>query len=262
MIFDPSTLPFIIRECTTFEDFAACIELQRLIWGFEDLDITVPRSFVITSKAGGFTYGAFDPTGRMIGFSVATPALDEKLRSYYYSQMLGVLPGHRDASVGMSLKLAQRDHALRTGLPLITWTFDPLQSRNAYLNIVKLGCVIRRYQVNYYGHGSTSALHSGLDTDRVFPEWWVRSEHVNDVLQGKPRSRRPEAVIEVPREIDPIKERNLEEAQRWQVRVRQSFQRYFSEGLYCAGFEADPQGGNSRYLFFKDDLDEKDERYK
>src|SRR5262249_60140773 len=249
---------YTIRECTTFEEFAASVEIQRAVWGFEDLDIAPPRSFVVARKGGGFTYGAFDQVAGMVGFSHALPAFDEKMRPYYYSQMLAVLPEYRDSGVGVKLKLAQRDHALRTGLPLISWTFDPLQSRNAYLNIAKLGCVIRQYQVNYYGHGSTSALHRGLDTDRLFPEWWVCSEHVSDTLRGKRRIERAEAVVEAPREIEIIKQRDLEEAQRWQLQIRQSFQQYLSEGLYCAGFEADPQGGNSRYLFFKDDQREKD----
>ncbi|MGH9843371.1 MAG: GNAT family N-acetyltransferase, partial [Blastocatellia bacterium] len=241
---------YTIRECTTFEEFAACIEMQRIVWEFEDLDVTPPRSFIVTRKGGGFTYGAFDEAGRMIGFSLALPAFDEKLRPYYYSQMLAVLPEYRDAGVGRKLKLAQRDHALRTGLPLITWTFDPLQSRNAHLNIVKLGCVVRKYFVNYYGHGSSSALHRGLDTDRLFPEWWVRSERVADALVGKRRADQPEAIVEIPRDIDSIKQRGLAEAQRWQLQIRQSFQQYLAEGLYCAGFEADPRGGNSRYLFY------------
>jgi predicted GNAT superfamily acetyltransferase len=253
---------YSIRECATFEDFSACIEMQRIVWGFEDLDVSSPRSFIVTRKGGGFTYGAFDEADRMIGFSLALPAFDESLRPYYYSQMLAVLPEYRDAGIGMKLKLAQRDHALRTGIPLITWTFDPLQSRNAHLNIVKLGCVVRKYFVNYYGHGSTSVLHRGLDTDRLFPEWWVRSERVADALAGKRRADRPEAVVEVPRDIDAIKQRDLAEAQAWQARIRQSFLQYLSEGLYCAGFEADPQGGHSCYLFYKDDLREKDERYK
>jgi len=262
MISDSPTPKYAVRECTTFEEFAACIEMQRLVWEFEDLDVTPPRSFIVTRKGGGFTYGAFDEAGRMIGFSLALPAFDEKLRPYYYSQMLAVLPELRDAGIGMKLKLAQRDHALRTGLPLITWTFDPLQSRNAHLNIVKLGCVVRRYFANYYGHGSTSALHRGLDTDRLFPEWWVRSDRVSESLAGKRRTDKPEAIVEVPRDIDTIKTRDLAEARSWQSQIRQAFLSHFAEGLYCAGFEADPQGGNSRYLFYKDDLREKDGRYK
>ncbi|MDX2031296.1 MAG: GNAT family N-acetyltransferase [Blastocatellia bacterium] len=257
----PSIPGYTIRECVSFEDYAACIEMQRIVWQFEDLDVTAPRSFIVTRKGGGFTYGAFDEAGRMIGFSLALPAFDERLRPYYYSQMLAVLPEYRDAGIGMRLKLAQRDHALRTGIPLITWTFDPLQSRNAYLNIIKLGCVVRKYFVNYYGHGSTSVLHRGLDTDRLFPEWWVGSDHVRGALAGTRRTDAPAAVIEVPRDIEAIKVRDLDEARDWQLRIRRGFLEHLSEGLYCAGFDADPQG-HSRYLFFKDERREMDERYR
>lgn len=262
MTSDSQTSQYTVRECTSFEDFGACIELQRVVWGFEDLDVTAPRSFIVTRKSGGFTYGAFDAEGRMLGFSHALPAFDAQLRPYYYSQMLAVLPHLRDAGIGMKLKLAQREHALRIGIPLVTWTFDPLQSRNAYLNIVKLGCVVRKYFVNYYGHGSTSELHRGLDTDRLFPEWWVRSERVANALAGKRRTDRPELTVEVPRDIDSVKKRDLDEARRWQMQIRTAFQQALTEGLYCAGFEADPAGGNSRYLFYKDAQEEVDEKYK
>jgi predicted GNAT superfamily acetyltransferase len=260
---DESLVPeYAIRECVSFEDYAACIEMQRQVWGFDDVDVTSPRSFVVTRRAGGFTYGAFDSSGQMIGFALALPAIDEKLRPYYYSQMLAVDSRFRDRGIGMWLKRAQREHALRTGVPIITWTFDPLQSRNAHLNIVKLGCVIRKYHVNYYGNGSTSELHRGLDTDRIFPEWWVRSERVQESLAGNRKPREAVASVEVPRDIEAVKKRDLEEARDWQRRVRTAFERYLADGLYCAGFEADPAGGHSRYLFFKDEQAEKPESYK
>jgi predicted GNAT superfamily acetyltransferase len=255
---DNSISEYSIRECSTFEDFAACIELQRIVWQFDNLDITPLRSFIITKHSGGFTIGAFDKTRRLIGFVHTLPAFDEKLKPYYYSQMLAVEPELQNAGIGVKLKLAQRDNALKTGVSLITWTFDPLQSRNAYLNIVKLGGVVRTYCVNYYGNQSTSTLHRGLDTDRLFIQWWVKSEHVASTLAGSRRSDKPEAVVELPRHIEAIKKRDLEEARSWQFRIRSEFQKCLSEGLYCAGFEVEPGGGNSRYLFFKDDRREED----
>jgi predicted GNAT superfamily acetyltransferase len=250
---DNSITEYSIRECSTFEDFAACIELQRVVWQFDNLDITPLRSFIITKHSGGFTIGAFDRIHRLIGFAHTLPAFDEKLKPYYYSQMLAVEPALQNAGIGVRLKLAQRDYALKRGVPLITWTFDPLQSRNAYLNIIKLGGVVRTYYVNYYGNQSTSSLHRGLDTDRVFIEWWVKSAHVASALAGKHRSDKPEAAVELPRHIEEIKKHDLEEARSWQSRIRSEFQKCLSDGLYCAGFEADPGGGKSRYLFFKDD---------
>jgi len=255
---------YAIRECVTLEEFEECLKMQRDVWQFSDLDVTPLRSFIITRRSGGFTVGAFDPSNKLLGFAHALAAFDEKLRPYYYSQMLAVEPRLQNAGIGVRLKLAQRDRALEAGVPLFTWTFDPLQSRNAYLNIIKLGGVVRRYHVNYYGNKSTSAFHRGLDTDRLFIEWWVRSPHVADALAGKRRANRPEAVVEVPRDIEAMKKRdpsNMDEARRWQLRVREGFQKCLNEGLYCAGFEADPDS-NSRYLFFRDDQREKEEAYK
>ena len=243
---------FSIRACETFEDYSACINLQRTVWQFSDLDITPLRSFVITKRSGGMTLGAFDETGCLLGFAHALAAFDARKQPYYYSHMLAVEPELQNAGIGAKLKLAQRDHALQRDVGLVGWTFDPLMSRNAYLNIVKLGAVVRRYYPNYYGNASTSVLHRGLDTDRLFVEWWVKSEHVRESLAGKRRTDPPDAVIEVPREIDEIKDRDMAEAKRWQLEVRASFQRHLAEGLYCANFIPGREGANSRYLFYKD----------
>jgi predicted GNAT superfamily acetyltransferase len=245
---------YLIRDCATIEDYAACLEMQRTVWGFEPLDITPLRSFVITRRGGGFTLGAFDRSGKLLGFAHALPAFDEKLRPYYYSQMLAVDPALQNLGIGISLKLAQREHALKTGIELMTWTFDPLQSRNAYFNLARLGGVIRHYMVNYYGNQSTSILHRGLDTDRVLIQWWMRSTRVIDAINGQSRAEEVEAIIEVPREIEAVKRRDLDEARNWQIRVRTEFLNRLGEGLYCIGFESDRMSGKSRYLFIKDEL--------
>src|SRR5262245_38768187 len=127
-------LAYNIRECTTLEDYGACIELQRRIWQYDSLDVTPLRSFVIARRSGGFTLGAFDESGRLAGFAHALPAFDEKLNPYYYSNMLAIEQRLQNGGIGVGLKLAQRDYALQKGVPLMVWTFDPLQSRNAHLN--------------------------------------------------------------------------------------------------------------------------------
>ena len=249
-----------IRQCLTFEDYSACIELQRTVWGFDDLDITPLRSFVIARRGGGFTLGAFDETERLVGFAHALPAFDDSNRAYLYSQMLAVLPEARNAGTGAKLKLAQRSHAIDRSIPLIAWTFDPLQSRNAYLNLVKLGGIVRTYLPNYYGNSSTSALHRGLDTDRLFVEWWVKSDAVARSLAGEVRNDEPVAVVEVPRDVEGIKASDLAEARQWQLKIRAEFQDLLSRGLCCAGFIPGSDGGNSRYLFFKDNKDNRDDK--
>jgi predicted GNAT superfamily acetyltransferase len=246
-----------IRKCRQIGEFRQCIDLQREVWQFSDLDIVPLRSFIIAMHSGGMTHGAFDDSGVMAGFAHALPAFDGRLRPYYYSHMLAVASGRRDGGIGRQLKLAQRDHALASGIELITWTFDPLQSRNAYLNLVKLGGVVRRYKVNYYGNASTSMLHRGLETDRLFVEWWVGSERVRQALAGeRPGGSEVRGVVEVPREIEEVKREDMAAAQRWQLRIRESFVELLGSGLYCAGFEVDP-GGVSRYLFYADEEREK-----
>ncbi len=247
---------FTIRQCTRLEEFAACVEMQRAVWQFADIDIMPLRSFVIARHGGGFTLGAFDHQDRLLGFAHALAAFDEQKQPYYYSQMLAVDNRLQNAGIGLKLKLAQRDYALQRGIPMIKWTFDPLQSRNAYLNLVKLGAVVRTYLANYYGRTSSSVLHSGLDSDRVFAEWWINSQHVAEALAGKKRADVPLATVEVPFDIGAVKARDLEQARRWQLEVRTAFQRYLAEGLYCAGFERGDNGQSSRYLFFKDELRE------
>lgn len=244
---------YTIRRCTTHAEFTACIALQQEVWQFSDQDVTPLRSFVITQHSGGFTLGAFDPENRLLGFAHALAAFDERQRPYYYSHMLAVNERIQNGGIGAKLKLAQLAYAREHQLPLIVWTFDPLQSRNAYLNLIKLGGVVRRYHLNYYGNASTSALHAGLDTDRLMVEWWVGSDHVANALAGTARDEQPVAAIEVPFDAQAIKDRDLAEARRWQLVIREQFQRYLAEGLYCAGFERGRAGANSRYLFFKDD---------
>ena len=132
-----------LRACVSFEDFVACINMQREVWQFSDLDITPLRSFVITQQNGGFTLGAFaENDGRLLGFAHALAAFDEQRQPFYYSQMLAVAPELRNSGIGVALKLAQRQHALKRGIPLMVWTFDPLQSRNAYRSIcIRRTCV-------------------------------------------------------------------------------------------------------------------------
>lgn len=245
--------PYTIRLCQSIEDFTQCVKMQSTVWKFPDAEVTPVRAFVITMHSGGFTYGAFDPDGKMLGFSHALPAFDTNKRPFIYSHMAAVLPGLQNAGIGHKLKLAQHDHARRIGVWPVKWTFDPLLSRNANLNINKLGAVVRTYYVNYYGNFSTSEMWRGLDTDRLFVEWWVESQHVADALVGKRRTDTPVAAVEVPYDINALKTEDMEAAREWQLKVRSGFQSLLAEGLYCAGFEAGRDGGHSRYLFYKDE---------
>ncbi len=246
-----------IRDCLSLEDCAACLNMQREVWQFSDLDITPLRSFVIARNSGGFTLGAFaESDGALLGFAHALAAFDEHRQPFFYSQMLAVTPSLRNSGIGVELKFAQRRRAIERGIPLMVWTFDPLQSRNAYLNIVKLGAVVRKYKVNYYGHQSTSALHRGLDTDRLLAEWWVDSSHVKAIAETAGKSEthaQPSASVEVPFEIEQIKSRSLNEARHWQLKIRAEFEQHLAAGLYCADFVRGNAEKPSQYLFFPDE---------
>src|SRR5262249_17532047 len=139
----------IIRPLTELDELNKCVEIQREAWGLADIEVIPTRMLITQIRIGGFVLGAFDGD-HLIGFLNAMPGLHDG-SPYWYSQMLAVKNEYRNAGIGASLKLAQRDEALKRGLHLIEWTFDPLESKNAYLNIVKLGVIVRRYYVNIYG---------------------------------------------------------------------------------------------------------------
>lgn len=237
-----------IRPLHTHEEFVEAVQLQQTIWGFEEVELLPVRLFVTATKVGGQAFGAFDGD-RMIGFCLAIPGIKAKGKPYIHSHMLGVLKDYRDAGVGRMLKLEQRKEALSRAIELMEWTFDPLEIKNAYFNIERLGTIVRRYVLNQYGT-TTSRLHAGLPTDRCVPEWWMASPRTEAILSGAPRQREPElARISIPSEIYSIKENDPARAREIQARVSDQFQQYFAQGLAVTGFERTPEAGS--YIFSK-----------
>ena len=153
------------------------------------------------------------------------------------------------------MKLAQREHAIRAGVPLIIWTFDPLQSRNAHFNINKLGAIMRRYEVNYYGEGLSTVFDSAVPSDRLFAEWWVSSPHVESALAGTRTGvaglKGESQTVLIPDDLEKVRADSVEEHQRWRVRVREGFQSGLASGLVVRGFER--ENGTGRYLFGPDE---------
>jgi predicted GNAT superfamily acetyltransferase len=187
-------------------------------------------------------YGAFDGT-EMVGFCVALPGLKPGGKTYLHSHMLGVLKPYRNAGVGRTLKLVQRDDAIRRGIELIEWTFDPLEIKNAFFNIERLGAIVRRYVLNQYGI-SSSPLHGGLPTDRCIAEWWLSSERVKAVLEGRRSARPPiEARIAIPSTIAAIRSTNRALASDIQQKASDRFQAAFERGLAVIGFEKSEEAG-------------------
>ena len=166
--------------------------------------------------------------------------------------MLAVRKDHRNGGLGRRLKLLQREDALSCGIDLIEWTFDPLEIKNAYLNIEKLGAISRRYNINQYGITS-SPLQGGLPSDRLIAEWWLRSKRVETLLAaGKNPSFDTQAVISVPAQIYEWKAtaETRSKAQQIQERNREQFLRAFDNGLTVLGYERD-NVGNGKFLLGK-----------
>jgi predicted GNAT superfamily acetyltransferase len=170
----------------------------------------------------------------------------------YHSHLAAVVENLRHQDIGFRMKLAQRQQAMKAGVPLIIWTFDPLQSRNAHLNINKLGAVIRRYEVNHYSEGLSTVFDSGVPSDRIFAEWWVSSPHVGSILAGKrPYVKDPSESVLIPEDINKERSRSVEEHLKWRIRVREDFQSALAGGLIVRGFER--AVGTSRYLLGEDE---------
>jgi predicted GNAT superfamily acetyltransferase len=157
--------------------------------------------------------------------------------------MLGVLSAYRNTGVGRQLKWKQRDYALERDINLIEWTFDPLEIKNAFFNIERLGATARRYTHNQYGTTS-SHLHGGLPTDRLTAEWWIGSPRVQAIANNQPAQRPlPEAEIRIPMEIGDWKREKPERALSVQSSIAEQFDRYFRAGLAVTGFDRDEDSG-------------------
>jgi len=231
-----------VRALTTAAEFAQAVEVQKQVWGFDEIELVPVHLFNVASHIGGQTLGAFHGE-RMIGFLLAMPGLKPGGTIYLHSHMLGVLKEYRNRGVGRLLKLRQREEALGRGIELVEWTFDPLEIKNAYFNLERLGVIIRRYVLNQYGF-TTSQLHGGLPTDRCTAEWWIASARAEAVIEGRPGTRPPVAArIEVPSNIDAIRRRDLKRAREIQQAVSEQFLAHLGRGLAVIGFERTDQAG-------------------
>jgi predicted GNAT superfamily acetyltransferase len=232
-----------IRHLTSIEEFREAVRLQKEIWGFEDIELLPVRLFVVGKKVGGQVIGAFDGR-RMVGFLISIPGLKPGGGQYLHSHMMGVLPGYRNAGLGRGLKLAQRQDALARGIRLVEWTFDPLELKNAWFNIERLGAVVCRYVLNQYGT-TTSHLHGSLPTDRCVAEWHLDTARVKSILgEIEPRPRAEvSARIAVPSDIGELRHREPARAREIQKNVSDSFVEAFAEGLAVTGFERTAEFG-------------------
>ena len=263
----PQERTVLIRTCKGMEELDACVQVQIDVWGYSDGDVIPRRVFTVTQKIGGQVIGAFDVTDgkadtseTLIGFAMALPAVrnprsfqdlghpqQQAPEPYLHSHMLAVEPEYRNSGIGRRLKLAQREDAIARGFRLMEWTFDPLEIKNSFLNIHRLGAIVRRYTPNFYGV-SSSRLQGGLPTDRLHAEWWMRSERVEAILAGRdPKQTTPSVIqqrIVVPHEIGKWKssEEDQERALAAQAENREKFEKAFAQGLAVIDFRTDEKG--------------------
>lgn len=241
---EPAYRKILTRPCTTLDQLEECVRIQRDVWNFTDAELVPADVFVVAQKTGGQVIGAFDGE-RQIGFTMAFMAAHGE-QLYLHSHFAAVLADYQGSGVGRLLKLAQREDALRRGIKLIEWTFDPLALMNAHFNLNRLGAIIRHYVPNVYGVTS-SPLHGNIPTDRFVAEWWLESPRVVALSENrKAAAESIDATVTLPRNITELMRSGSGEAARIQDRIRREFQEYFGAGYTVVGFEF--EGSLAKYL--------------
>ena len=246
-----------IRECRTVAELDRCIGLQKEAFGLPDLEISPRRHLIVSRQAGGWTLGAFEKD-KLLGFVHHLAAIrgDE---IFGYSHMMAVAVDYQNKGVGARLKWAQRERALAEGRNFIRWTWEPMRARNAHFNLNRLGVIVEAYAENFYGadYGIAPADRvadaPGLDTDRLFASWYLRSARVTQLAESRPAllSASPEETIAIPTNWPQLVNEDPERARQEQLRVRGAFKRALAAGLICAGFDRDP--ARPSYLFYERD---------
>lgn len=270
-----TTSAIVIRDIDSFDEMRAVEAFQKEVWEFSDLDV-VPRTILVACKeAGGVLLGAFDGPA-LVGFAFGFAGFEHG-NATHHSHMLAVSPEYRDQNLGFKLKVAQRERVLDVGIKQITWTFDPLQSRNAYFNFGKLGVIADSYRVNFYGETSSSYLHPA-GTDRLWVTWLIDSERVRNRLGNESRSglssvgilelvkvgvdlrpvlatssevwQRDALAIEIPTDVETLQKENSSLVVEWREATRHAFVEAMSHGYVAEEFYRCSDGDKSvgRYL--------------
>ncbi|MGB9893113.1 MAG: GNAT family N-acetyltransferase [Candidatus Saccharicenans sp.] len=253
----------IIRKLSNRSEFEKLVEIQRVVWKHPDLDLTPVHQFCISAFMGGVVLGAF-VDGQLAGFVYSFPAIFNR-KFCHHSHLLAVLPQFQGYGLGKRLKWAQRREVLKMGLDLITWTYDPLQTRNANLNFHTLGVICQNYLPDFYGETPALRLGPGIPTDRLLVEWPIKSARVQKKAEGKKEDQpdltflpkalegftaddggyhpskpglkltAPVFLAETIRDVRALQTRP-ELIAEWQAALRQVFNHYFKQGYAIIDF--------------------------
>lgn len=260
-----------LRPLQGHADFAACVELQLATWGRDFQEAVPPSILKISQRVGGVAAGAFAPDGRLLGFvygqsGVRARADREARELVHWSHMLAVSPEARDQGLGTRLKLYQRELLLPLEVDVVEWTFDPLEARNAHLNLNRLGAEVAEYVVDMYEGEMGSELARGIGTDRFVVAWRIGDARVRAMLAAGPAAERtagpaafstaplvtpgrhddaelPQAArvrIEVPADVQALKAEQPERAWQWRLLTRRAFRGYLARGHRVGAFWRDP----------------------
>jgi predicted GNAT superfamily acetyltransferase len=260
----------MIRDLTTYDEFLKVRDVQRACWGFGGDEGLYPPILLTASQNGGVVLGAFDGD-KLVGYLFGFLGLHENRGPLKLcSQTMGVLAEYRGRGIAEQLKWAQRDRALKLGLKLVTWTYDPLEGPNAYLNLHKLKGIARVYKRNIYGE-HFGALNEGMPTDRFLVEWWVEQisnlkSQISKVKEGEItrvegsgaeqrlvgydlKSEDKAVRVEVPVDIQAMRKADVALAIDWRIKTREIFETYFRRGYVAVDFAREEHGSVQRNLY-------------
>ena len=248
----------VIRECVAIDELDNCVRLQREVFGLPELEISPRRHLIVSRQAGGWTLGAFVDE-RLVGFVHHLVAVRGDDEICGYSHMMAVDPAYQNKGVGVRLKWSQRERAIREERGFIKWTWDPMQARNAYFNLNRLGVTVNSYAENFYGtdYATSPVLNNaqpaGIDSDRLFANWQLKSRWVTELANGAAASdtlptEAAAALIDIPPDWTKLSRENPRAARQEQLRVRREFQGAFAAGLVAAAFERSVE--QPRYLLY------------
>ncbi len=274
----------LIRLLETLEEMNAVEALQRMVWPGSETDI-VPAHLLITAvHNGGLVLGAFADND-LVGFVFGFPGIEatpDGPRAKHCSHMMGVHPNYRDTGLGFALKRAQWQMVRHQGLDHVTWTYDPLLSRNAHLNIARLGAVCSTYRRSEYGE-MRDGLNAGLPSDRFQVDWWINTSRVERRLGQRARPaltlnefskaglqplytlhagpnawpRPPEnfpaldgrlLLTEIPSNFPALKDADFSLARDWRFFSREVFETAFQEGYLITDFIFERAQARSFYV--------------